>query len=101
MGSPTTSRRASRRLGPRALALDVDTVEVLAMDAQCCLVDMHGCVCNPGGRIPNSAVGSVKHGAACIGLPDGLGLDVELARKLVEDLACVLVKRRKIKTVCC
>jgi hypothetical protein len=97
--TPTTSRRASRRLSP--LALEVGAVKVFAIDAQRRLVDMDGCVVKPSGRIPNSAVGSVKHGAACITLSDGLGLDVELARKLVENLACVLVKRREVETSGC
>jgi hypothetical protein len=62
---------------------------------------MDGCVLETSGRISNRAVGSVKHGAACITLSDGLGFDVELAGKLMEDLAGVLVKRREFETGCC
>jgi hypothetical protein len=62
---------------------------------------MDGCVLKPSGRIPNSAVSAIKHGAACISFSGGLGIDVELAGKLVEDLAGVLVKRREFETGCC
>lgn len=79
--SPTTSRRASRRLS--SLTLEVDAVEIFAIDAQCRLIDVDGCVFKLGGSIANSAVGSVKHRAARVTFPDRLGLDVEFARKLV------------------
>lgn len=88
--------RVSRQLGPGAL--EVDTVEVFAMDVRCRLVNMVGCIFSSSRRVPNRPIRPVKDRTALVAFANGLRLNLELVRELVEDLPCMLIKRGKLET---